>query len=231
MRGGVGVIIKAESSLGLENGFAKTLVLGGARKNGRRSAGPGLERDLGGPGLGDPLQSQKKSAATNSSPDGSRQAASVFNPSLYSIDGSANEQQKTKTYGSIAGIRVEIFPSPRALFTNLQLFGRESGMENSPPLGLAEGQGRTAIGSLPGRLTGQIKGDQHQHPDESQKVPVTGAIVHRPVSLMIVAAAVGLNDHKSQKAHPTDHVQGMDEGEGKSHSKNLGGTVAATEVL
>ena len=74
------------------------------------------------------------------------------------------------------------------------------------------------------------KGDEHAGPDDIEEMPVTGAVVDRPVTFMIVAVSRRLVDDETKKDYTAKNMQGMDKRERKRHPIDFCGTVALAEV-
>ena len=75
------------------------------------------------------------------------------------------------------------------------------------------------------------KRDQHAGPDNVEEMPITGAVIDRPMTLMIITVASCLIDDPAEKNNAADHVQRVNEGKRERHSIDFGGSVDLTEML
>ena len=80
-------------------------------------------------------------------------------------------------------------------------------------------------------LLGHDKRNQHAGPYNVKKMPVTGAVIDRPMSFVIVTIAKRLIDHKTQKHHATQHVQCVNKRKCEGHAIDLHRAIGLTEVL
>jgi hypothetical protein len=79
-------------------------------------------------------------------------------------------------------------------------------------------------------LAGKQKCGQHHQPDHIEKVPVRRAVFDGIIPFMVVPMPECLGNHKGQKNHSTQYVQGVQKCQSEAHSIDLGGAVITQEM-